>query len=289
MKKLFLIILFIPLLSWGQDRRDSVLLFLNCVKSESLIEGYYSDRETRYLNLGPKLFEELKLNNNAELQQKYESILHKNFTYYKQEIKNLVFAHYFNLSNAQFSKSYELCNQSLELEEMREKSKYFDVMDSANVEMQAWFDHDLPFLVEALMASEAPLSLIVFIGNDSISNAENIDLQLTLVLKDSERVDLLQSHNLEITTPTNLDYENIEYLELRYNGQVYEYFKPIIDASTLSIDPYIIAQVNAASNVLTKDSFEEKLFWYLTVNEKEILLKIKGTETHNIKTNANNK
>lgn len=289
MKGLIVMILLFPVLTQGQDKRDSVNYFLNCVKSMSLVEGYFSDYEKRYIDIGPKICEGLELDYSTALREKYESILHKNFVHYKEKINSLVFTHYFNLEQSQFDKSYVLCSQKMEIDEVRERSGYFDVMDSGLVQMQSWFDHDLPFLVEALLASEAPLRLVVFIGNDSISSTKNIDLQLTLILSDSESLDLLQNNNLEITTHTNLEYESIEYLELTYNGLVYEFFKPLLDASTLSIDPSLIIQVNTVGNDLTKDSFEEKLFWYLAISEKEISLKIKRTETVQIKTNANTK
>jgi tRNA U34 5-carboxymethylaminomethyl modifying enzyme MnmG/GidA len=207
----------------------------------------------------------------------------KNFISYKKEINNRIYSHYSNLEVAQLQQYVTLGQQGLNREDLLKQSGYFVILEKEFNQLKLSYNHDLKFIMEAVMANHLPLKLVLFIDNDSISSVENEQFKIYIVLSDSSKTEILNPKNLEIVIPKNLDYSSINHLSIKYRGNLYEFFKPLFEVSNSANDSTILANVNSLTNNLVKDSFENKLFWYVNIDKSEISLKLKSRQIEKLK------
>lgn len=284
MKKLLILFILIPFMSFGQGKRELANSYLEMINSDTLVDLFFTYMEGEYLALGPKTFESYGLDYTNSLDQhEFDSLIHKNFIFYKKEIRNSIYSHYSNLEDSQLQEYISLGKQGEDLEDLRKKSGYFELLEKEFKQMQASYNHDLKFVIEAVLANQLPLKLVLFINNDSISSITNEDLKIYMVFSGSVKTEILNPENLEIMIPKDLDYSSIKYLTIEYNGNSYDFFKPLFDVSNSSIDPNILANVNSVTNNLVRDTFENKLYWYVTIDKNEISFKLKSRQIKKIK------
>lgn len=282
MRKVVALITFL-FVSYSGHTQEKANELLTCLKAEEFIEGYYASYLANIIKNSPDILAGWNLDSsNKKDSLEFVETFQEGFETYKSMVSQQTFSHYYNSDDTIVAQFLKLCSE-MELDDLREATGFYDLMEAQLELVKGYIDHDSQFLYEKLMANHVPLRLVVRVEGDSISSKSQIDLSMKIITKDSgNAIDILPGDSLVVKLPENLGYENIHYLTLTYQGQLYEFGKPMFNDSNMP-DPSKLALLQNSLNMFPKDVFENKLFWYLTVADGAISLKTNRQESLELK------